>query len=369
MRQGVNLIGYARAESGLGEACRSAARALQAAEIPFCIINMETCPARKNDLSWIHKEAKSPLYNTNLFMINADQLYSNYKRNFIRRSWFAKRYNIGFWHWELPEFPHRWMSGLTIVDEVWVPSKFTQNSISKKSSKPVLCFPHSISIDPPAHMNRQYWGLPEDRFLFLMMYDTQSTSARKNPLAVINAFQQAFQPNDPSIGLVIKINNASHFPEQVETLKQTISGFDPIFIIDRIVSRSEVNGLIASCDSYVSLHRSEGFGLPMAEAMFLGKPVIATKWSGNMDFMNEENACLVDFTLQKIGERYGPYAADQLWAEPNIDQAALFMKRITEDRDFAGKIGENGKSTIIGQYSPQAIGERYQARLQQLGLL
>lgn len=368
MKNGVNLIGYARAESGLGEACRSAAKALQSVGVPFCIINFPRCPSRQNDLSWKHKEVKQPIYKTNIFFINADQLYHHYEITNLKREWFNNRYNIGYWHWELPEFPDAWVKSFDLINEIWVPSLFTLNSISSKTSKPVHFIPHAISVEVP-EINRSHFRLPNNRFLFLTMFDLHSTSARKNPLAVIEAFKKAFPQNDHTVGLVLKINNASHFPNEVNLLRQNVMGFNNIFLIDKVLSRKEVNGLMNVTDSLVSLHRSEGFGLPLAEAMYLGKPVIATNWSGNVDFMNENNSSLVDFTLKNIEENYGPYITDQQWAEPEIDHATCLMKQMVDDKDYANRIGLRAKKTIFIKYSPKNIGRIYKIRLNQIGLL
>lgn len=369
MKKGVNLIGYARAEFGLGEACRLAAKSLDFAGIPFCIINFPYSSSRQNDLSWKHKEAIAPLYNTNIFFINADQLYYHYNKNSLKRTWFRNRYNIGYWHWELPDFPINWNGSFNLVNEIWVPSQFTFQSISKNTSKPIVIMPHGILVDFPSNMNRKCYGIPDNRFLFLTMYDIQSTLARKNPNGVIEAFKKAFKKDDGQVGLVLKVNNSYHFPKEIAMLKQKISEYENIIIIDNILSRQELNGLINEIDSYVSLHRSEGFGLPIAEAMSLGKPVIATNWSGNIDFMNENNACLVDCTLEKIEGNYGPYQANQEWAEPNILHAANYMTKLVHDRDYATKIGLNAQKTIMSDFSPKSIGMKYKSRLTELGLI
>lgn len=369
MEQGVNLVGYARAEFGLGEACRLAAKALHSASIPFCIINFPYSSSSQNDLTWIGKEVNEPIFNTNIFFINADQLYYHFKKNNLKRSWFMNRYNIGYWHWELPEFPNVWRKSFKLVNEIWVPSIFTFNSISKKATKPVITIPHGISVDLSDGINRNYLQLPENCFLFLTMYDIHSTLARKNPTAVVEAFKQAFKEDDCTVGLILKINNASHFPQEVEQLKQNIAGYKNIFLADKVLSRQEVNGLINSIDSFVSLHRAEGFGLPIAEAMYLGKPVIATNWSGNVDFMDESNSCLVDFTLKNISENYGPYTSNQQWAEPIINQATDFMKKLVDNKEYAKKIGTLGKNTIETKFSFQEIGKMYKDRLKGQGLL
>jgi glycosyltransferase involved in cell wall biosynthesis len=369
LRQGVNLIGYARGEFGLGEACRSAARALQAAGIPFCIINFPYCPAKQNDLSWKHKEVTNPIYNTNIFFINSNELYLHYNSNQLKRDWFLNRYNIGYWHWELPEFPDAWIPSFNLVNEVWVPSKFTFDSISRKTDKPVRCIPHAISVDIPNDINRSYFQLPENSFLFMTMYDVFSTSARKNPTGALHAFKQAFTKEDQTVGLVLKINNASRFPREIRLLKQSIEGYSNIYIIDKELSRQEVNGLMNVTDSLVSLHRSEGFGLPLAEAMYLGKPVIATNWSGNVDFMNGNNSFLVNYKMEKLGKDYGPYSANQQWAEPDLLQASNMMNKLVDNKDYGKQMGKNAQETIMSRYSPINIGNLYKRRLTRLQLL
>ncbi|WP_286137019.1 glycosyltransferase [Bacillus sp. 7894-2] len=369
MKKGINLIGYARAEFGLGEACRSAAKAFHAADIPFCIINFPHCPARQTDLTWRHKEVEGPIFKTNLFLINADQLFIHYQNNHLKKRWFMNRHNIGYWHWELPIFPDLWNSSFSIVDEVLAPTAFIRNSISQKTSKPVNIIPHSISLEIPQKINRKYFGLPDNRYLFLAMFDTRSTSARKNPAAAVEAFKLAFDKGDKSVGLVLKVNNGSHTAEELDYLKQSATGYENIYIINRILSRQEVNGLINVSNSYISLHRSEGFGLPIAEAMYLGKPVIVTNWSGNTDFTKPHNSFLVNFTLSKISKDHGPYHADQLWAEPDISHAATLMKTIAGNQQHARRIGVQGKKTIVRKFSPLTVGNMYKEHLKRLKLL
>ncbi|WP_313802449.1 glycosyltransferase family 4 protein [Cytobacillus sp.] len=369
LKQGVNLIGYARAEFGLGEACRLAAKSLESAGIPFCIINFSYSPSRQNDLSWTHKEVKVPIYNTNIFFINADQMLYHYNHKTLKRSWFHNRYNIGYWHWELPNFPVYWNGSFNLVNEIWVPSHFTFHSISKNTSKPVVIMPHGVSVEFPANLNRKYFGIPENRFLFLTMYDTHSTSARKNPEGVIKAFKEAFKKNDSQVGLILKINNSNHYLKELAQLKQVIADYENISIMNKVLNRQELNGLMNEMNSYVSLHRAEGFGLPIAEAMSLGKPVIATNWSGNIDFMNENNACPVDFTLEKIRDNFGPYHVNHEWAEPNIFQAANYMRMLVQDRSYAYTIGLNAQKKMFSDFSPTSIGLKYTSRLTELGLI
>ncbi|WP_337103796.1 glycosyltransferase [Paenibacillus sp. YIM B09110] len=359
---GVNLIGYSRAEMGLGESCRIAARSLENSKLPYDIISyIGTSTARMSDLSWQHKEVDQPKYNINIFHINAEQMLETYIQYGTRL--FEGRYNIGYWHWELPEFPEDWMDGFKFVHEVWVPSNFVAQSISMKSPVPVVRIPHGIEVKIDEYRTRAYYQLPELAFLFLTMYDVNSYQERKNPIASIHAFKQSFQPNDMTVGLVIKVNNVHANREEIKLLHEHIQGYNNIYIITQILSRNDTNALIQCTDSYISLHRGEGFGLVMAEAMYLRKPVVATNWSSNTDFMNEKNSCLVDYELIPIGKDYGPYQAFQKWANPNVEHASSHMKRLVNDAEFYNRIALKGQQTIKNDYSPSVIGKMIEERL------
>ncbi len=368
VEEGVNLIGGIRTETGIGESCRIAANGFSAANIPFGIINFIMNKQTKNqDRSWIKKETTIPSYNTNIFHVNASHIPLAYQH--FGDSLFMDRYNIGYWAWELQEFPDKWLDSFDLVDEVWVPSTFVKEAIEKKSPVPVITIPHSIEVPLFNRITRSYFSIPRGRFLFFSMYDVLSLQERKNPQAVIAAFKKAFNRNDPSVGLVIKINNSYKNLKEVDLLKKEVIGYRNIFLINKVLNRIEINGLLNSVDCFVSLHRSEGFGLGLAEAMYLGKPVIATGWSGNLEFMSEENSLLVDYEMTKIGENVGPYTHDQMWAEPDVDTAAQHMKEICKDRNKAEQIGIAGKKTIHTQFSPSVIGALAKNRLEFLGLL
>ncbi|KZE75094.1 glycosyltransferase family 4 protein [Paenibacillus elgii] len=365
---GVNLIGLIRAETGIGESGRLAARALQTTRIPFGILN---CPVygdyRNEDMTWAHKEIQGPAYNVNIFHINGNTM--KHVVEHFGASLLHGRYNIGFWHWELPELPDFYAEGFQYLQEVWAPSAYVAANIAKRSPLPVIHIPHGIEVAYDAAMNRTYFGLPDNRFLFCSMYDTQSFQERKNPLAVIEAFKTAFDKDDPSAGLVVKVNNAGMIPDDIALLHRVTAGFPQIMIMDRTLARHEVNALIACTDSFVSLHRAEGFGLGLAEAMYLGKPVIGTHWSGNTDFMNPENSCTVGYKLVQVGTDLGPYGAHQVWADPDIGQAAGHMRKLVRDAKWRSRIAAAGQETIRSRYSPSAAGRLIEQRLAQLGLL
>ncbi|MGG1877277.1 glycosyltransferase [Paenibacillus cisolokensis] len=366
-KKGVNLVGYARAEMGIGESCRIAANNMNAVGIPFGIMNFKgTNSARMSDLTWIDKEMDAPLYSVNVFHINAEQMMEVYAEygNLL----FQNRYNIGFWHWELPDFPDEWLEACELVDEIWAPSTFVVDSIAMKSPVPVVKIPHSIEVRIEEPRDRTYFGLPEDAFLFLSMYDIKSYQERKNPNASIKAFKGAFGPMDESVGLVIKVNSYNSSLDELSNLYNLIGDYTNIYIIKETLSRNDTNALLAVIDSYVSLHRSEGFGLGLAEAMYLGKPVIGTNWSSNIDFMNSVNSCLVRYRLINVGKDQGPYKAYQYWADPDIDHASDYMKRLVTDSDYYSSVASKGEAFIKEYYSPHAIGRLIQKRLEYINL-
>ncbi|RSK52910.1 glycosyltransferase [Bacillus canaveralius] len=371
MSGGVNLFGYIRAELGVGESCRLAANSLENVDIPFGIINYPVCAARQEDLTWAHKETKEPLFNTNIFHINADQLEIAFRYDILNRRLLENRYNIAVWHWELPEFPDEFAASFKMIDEVWAPSTFIFESISKKSPVPVVKIPHGLCDNHASQtIGRKYFMLPDNRFLFLMMYDPNSSPHRKNPQGVISAFKMAFAKDESSVGLIIKINNSQiDRSVELEQLKKEIGDYKNIYIIDKVMNRNEINALMNVTNCLVSLHRSEGFGLPLAEAMACGKPVIATGWSGNMEFMNETNSCLVRYELERVGQDWGPYKAEQFWADPDIDHAAYYMKKVVEDPLWCSKTAARGKDTIQKHFSPKKSGQLMKSRLNELELL
>jgi len=362
-KKGVNLIAYIKAEMGVGEGARGIARALSSIEIPFCIINYEKGnPSRMGDNTWENFIVNEPKYDINILHINAD-LTPNIV-NSLPKEYFENKYTIGFWAWELPDFPDEWIPSFSYVDEVWVPSTFVKNAIEKKSSVPVYVMPHPIEKVSIPYLNRRYHKLPEESFLFLMMYDIHSIQERKNPKGAIEAFKKAFDATNTGVGLVIKVNNAND--DELKQLLTEIGDYQNIYIIDKSMTRYEVDSLINSCNSFISLHKSEGFGLVLAESMAMGKAVIATNWSGNIDFMNKDNAVCIDYTLKKLGKDYGPYKAYQHWAEADIEHTVESMKKLTEDNDFAKEIGIKAKKYVAEKLSPTYIGNIMIKRIYQI---
>ena len=366
---GVNLIGYLRAGMGLGEGCRLLAWAIDEARIPYCAINFS-----KNNISrelrgeWPGKIARRPLYRADIVHVNPDQ-YRLFETELPRSLW-KGRYVIGFLLWELPRLPGSWREGLKLLDEVWVPSNFIAGNIRSQLDLPVRVIPYGIPPRTATSAGRSELGLPEGRFLFLVLYDVASIMERKNPKGAVEAFKRAFSPGDERVGIVIKVNNSRHSPGEIAELRASLKGYEGVRFLERTLSRDEVDALIKACDALVSLHRSEGFGLTLAEAMSFGKPVVATNWSANTEFMDEGNSCPVNYRLANLNIDHGHYeAAGQRWADPDLDHAASLMRRLVEDREYRESISRRAHESIFGGFSLEASGSRIRARLGELGLL
>ncbi len=276
-----------------------------------------------------------------------------------------KSYRIGYWYWELEALPATWTAQADWLAELWAPSRFVGEAFRRAMPVPVYEMLPGIAMPPRIEMPRSQFGLPEDRFVFLFAFDMGSSWERKNPEAVVAACRQAFAPNE-RVSLVIKISRGWQDPLALAAL-QACAEPGRIVILDRVMSTGDIFGLMNCCDAYVSLHRSEGFGLTLAEAMALGKPTIATGYSGNLDFMNEGNSLLVSYEMCTIRKMSREYARGATWAEPSIEDAARKMRWIVENPVEAKQMGERGRQTVRELLSLEAAGRRMTKRLEEIG--
>jgi len=358
---GINIVGYVRAALGIGESARLCAATAQAGGIPFSISDISMC-CRNAPIceEWDkHIRLDNP-YPFNIIHATADQVPIT--ATVLGHRFFKDRYNIGYWHWELPEFPSKWASSFDPFHEIWTGSRFAQKAVAAKSPVPVHCIPLPIALPALPKLTRDTFQLPDDQFLFLVMFDVSSTMERKNPEAALAAFLTAFAGRK-EVGLVIKMQNGDAEPERFKMLRDLVAQHANCHLINQALTRPEVFALENICDAFVSLHRSEGFGLCLAECMALGKPVVGTGWSGNMDFMNGDNSCPVDFELVRINETVGPYEIGQTWANPDANHAADLMVKLVEDVDYRQAIGRCAAQTIRRDLSFEAVGRLYRERL------
>jgi glycosyltransferase involved in cell wall biosynthesis len=352
-RTGINLVGYAHGEFGVAEVLRRFAHALQGGGVPFVVRNFDTgIASRQGDRSMQRFLSEQCRYDVNLFCINADMM--PVARQQLGDAVFAGRYNIGCWFWELEKFPEQWHGAIDIVDEIWVSSPFVRDAIAACTHKPVHIVPVALDVNLPERWSRSEFGLAEGVFLCLFSFDFNSFVARKNAGGVIAAFRRAFADGRRDVRLVIKTTNGERAPDALRRLIDTAAGDDRIEVRDGYLDRRGMWALQACCDCYVSLHRSEGLGLGMAECMLLGKPVVATAYSGNLAFMDADNSCLVDYSLIPVEEGEYPAWQGQHWAEPDIDQAAAYLRRLADDPVYARQVGESAKASVSRRLSAAA---------------
>jgi glycosyltransferase involved in cell wall biosynthesis len=260
---------------------------------------------------------------------------------------------IGYWAWELPRLPDRWQASFRYLHEIWVPSTFTRDAVAAATDKPVHVVPHPLPPMAAATPNmRGKLGLPADALVVLNVFHLGSAFSRKNPLAAIAAFRRAFGDAPDRVLAIKLIDNGAKWARR--ELDAAIAGAANIRLIEGMLPEADMAGLMAAGDIVISLHRSEGFGLVPAQAMALAKPVIATGWSGNLDFMNNHNSALVSYSLIPVHDPEGAFeSGDQKWAEANVDEAAEWLRRLAGDADLRARMGAAAAKDLAAQLSPK----------------
>ena len=355
---GVNLVGYHSGESGLGVAARRLSQALDAQGIPWVPVNLTRTASRQRSAP----TTPTGLYGTNLFVVAPDQMPVVVED--IGPGLFEHRYNIGYWFWETDALPPSHRHGISLVDEIWSPTAYLDEIWHTTTSLPTTLIPTPLEFEQvvPTAADRARLGL-DDRFTFLFSYDFLSIPKRKNPLGAIKAFRAAFEESDGA-RLIMKSINAERHRQQFEEIAFAAGGSTDISFSNEYLSSQDRLLLVAAADCYLSLHRSEGLGLTMAEAMANGTPVIATGYSGNLDFMNADSGLLVDFDLVEIGPG-SYYPPTGHWAEPDINHAAFLMRQLKSQPELASSLELNGKA-MLERFTARAVGIRIAQRLNEI---
>ena len=361
------VIGYLRLALGIGEAGRQTLRTLAHAGL-----NVRGLPIQLNSNSARVDDSLEPLLDTaaparfQVFNINADQMPQvvEHLDPVLRPD--AYRIMVPFW--ELETLPGPWLGAFDLVDEVWAPTRFIQAALACRVAKPVLRMPLLLHFEAPPASDRRKFGLPEDRFLFFFAFDYFSFIERKNPMAVVRAFKQAFRGPGahPKVGLVLKTLNAEIVPEKGRAMRDALREDPDVILIERTLTREETMQLIGSCDAVVSLHRSEGLGLLVAEAMALGKPVIATDYSATTELVSPRTGWPVDCKLIPVGEGEYPFHEGQVWAEADVAHAAWQMRRVFEDQAEAERRAQAALRHLAEEYGLDACSRRARDRLREL---
>jgi len=362
MKQGVNIYGYVFAESGMGEVTRLTVEAVRNIGMPYSVIPVTSTLSRQ-ETSFEDLGSGEPEYDINIVGVNADSM-SLFVQNF-GLSALRHRYTVGIWAWELESFPGWMARSADLVDEVWGISNFTAAGVAKVISKPAIGVPLPIRIPNPPQLCRADLGLPE-AFVYLFCFDLDSIFERKNPLGLIQAFKKAFPSGRKDARLVLKSINGDRHPGDVAKIQAAIGAREDIIFMDRYVRLEEQQAMIASCDVYISLHRSEGFGLTMAEAMACGKAVIGTAYSGNMDFMNDQNSILIPYRMIEVGPGSDPYPPEARWADPDLDAAARSIRSLFEDADLRRKLGKRAREDVETRHSTEVRAQLIGKRLQEI---
>jgi glycosyltransferase involved in cell wall biosynthesis len=364
----ITLIGNLYAATGRSEHMRTIWRALEAAGVRASVYDVfERAPDAEVFAELGHRQVKKIPPGIRIFHLNGAEIrWALGVMRKRRRHFFAKGYNIVAPAWELPRYPAEWARELEQFDEVWAPTAFVETSIGQAVSIPVFrlrnaCEPHLTAI-----LERAHFGIPNDVFAVLYLFDVHSFTTRKNPYAAIEAFRRlrAARPA-ANAHLVLKLNHGWADPSVHAEIKEQIASLGTsVTIIDATITNNEAKNLIRLCDCFLSLHRSEGFGRGPAEAMFFAKPVVATGWSGNMEYMNEDVSFPVDYKLIPVNEGEYLHHEDQVWADPDIDQAAACLIRIVDDPKHARAIGQRARAHMQRHFSDAVLGASYRQRLE-----
>jgi glycosyltransferase involved in cell wall biosynthesis len=367
-RPGATLVGYAHGAFSMGEVTRSTADALATTDVPFGLFDVNAASEDVPDpLNGRFPAVSTNEFAANIFHVNADQMLQAYCR--IGPQFFRNRYNIGYWLWELSKWPEAWIPVIDLVDELWAPSTFIQNCLREVTDKPVTLMPMRVDLPTFDKLPRSRFGLPDGDCLFIFAFDFRSYIERKNPFAAIRAFKQAFPLGTERAGLVVKVMKADEDSDRWQEMLRAIDGDARIHVINDVMSRGELLALLDACDCFVSLHRSEGFGFGPAEAMYLGKPVIVTNYSGNIDFTRPGASLLVDYELVPVGPGEYVFGEGQSWADADVDDAARQMRRVQQGDPEVSAIARRGQAIVRNELSSMVVGQNIRRRLQDLGLL
>ena len=361
LEEGINIAGYFRSELGIGEAARLLVSAVEAAGIPYSTITTDTgALSRQGHEFGSHPEGVAA-YDVNLVCVNAD-MTPRFARD-MGPEFHEGRHTIGYWFWEVERFPPRLHTAFDAVDEVWTATDFVADAVRQAGRKPVFTVPVPIASPRQSpHITRERLGLP-DRFVFLFSFDFLSVFERKNPLALVRAFARAFEPGSGPLLLIKTINGHIRLTD-LERLRAEIGDRPDVRLVDGYYSAAEKDALVGLCDCYVSLHRSEGLGLTMAEAMAAGRPVIATGYSGNMQFMTAANSFPVEYALTPVPANCDPYPQDAVWAEPDPDHAARLMRGVYEQPQDAAARGRRARAEILERHGVAASAAAIAQRLE-----
>ena len=359
---GVGVFGYLKTLNGVGQAGRLIVEALNSVEYPvteFDVGNPNEIPNIKN------LETTRAEFNKVILSVDAHSIRSI--TTAVGKKFLHGKYVIAQWFWELEEIPDYYQEAFKVINELWVPTEYMQRAFLAVAPSRVNIRHMPLPLFGPtksATVGRTHFGIGPD-FMFLFIFDFLSVMKRKNPIGLVEAFSAAFAENEGPV-LVIKTINSDKRITEMAQLKSACSNRKDIMILEQEFAKSDINSLVTLCDSYVSMHRAEGLGLTLAEAMTAGKPVIATNYSGNLDFMNSDNSILIPWRRTEVGSGAEGYPSTATWAEPDLKACASAMRELWENPLLAQDLGRKAKESLQSDFSLVATGKRMVERLEQI---
>lgn len=372
---GVNLVGDLTATTGLAQAGRRLAVGLRRRGVPLTVTTVRSGAPQIEELfpAELRNVPGGTTHPVDLITLNVNEIsaLATGDLGLVHTG----RHTVGAWYWEFETLSPDLVEQVGRVDEIWAPTTFVQRAFGRYTAKPIHIVPTIVPVFEASEergLLRRRWGIADEDVMFLFTFDFNSSVVRKNPLGMVDAYRRAFGSKPSGTQLVMKAINLANSPAFESDLRAAVQGVNGVLIDERL-SQEDLGDLFHASDVYVSLHRSEGFGLGLAEAMAIGKAVVGTAYSGNVDFMNGANSCLVGYRLRPItpeDHRYSEavgtvYRPGFLCAEPDVDQAARWMQVLAADAGLRGRMGAAASATITTRFSEAAV---VNAAMERLGL-
>lgn len=351
---GINVIGHVNGQFGLGKALRLNLKAMETAGINHKVFDYTTTP-KETFLNFKYR-------------INFIQISLNEIDNFLKTTpsaFFENKYSILFLVWESENVAPKFQEIINLFDEIWTASSYCKEVFQKFYNGPITVTPHPVEISVKNTSNKFVSEIyAENRLSFLYIFDFNSSAIRKNPFFLVNVFIEASKRLDNKIELILKTSNSEHHPKDFAKLQNQIKAFENIKLIDDRLSRNDLNNLLNNCNSYISLHHSEGFGLTIAEAMFLGKPTIATNYSGNTEYMNKSNSYLVDSLITPIENPDVHFDKNTIWSNPDFEDSIQKIIAVFLDSENTNIKGLEAKKYISDRLSYKSVGKLMLERIE-----
>jgi glycosyltransferase involved in cell wall biosynthesis len=357
--EGVNLAGYLQAESGVAEIARGSLSALARAGVPVARVPLDQDHGETAVGGRTHQPEGLPF---DVTLVHANAPEAETVLSTFPRTVTAGGFTVGYWFWELAEFPASLTDRFAHFDEIWAPSRFCHDAFARSSPVPVRWVPPHVPLRHAASAERARFGLDGDRFYFFTAFDGQSVPERKNAAGAVAAFAAMCKRTDRRAGLFVKTQRGYLHARYAAELREAAAGL-PVVFFDGTASRGEVDRMIACSNAILSLHRSEGLGLLPIEGLRRDKPVVATAYGGTTDYLDEDSSFTVDFVLKNVGAGHEPYPASAVWAEPDVDHAAFQMLRVLEGGGEVRRRTAIGGARVSALYGLDAAATRFAREL------